>query len=113
MASIERRSGRRRDAGGRRRNVVRYRVRYRDARGAQHSETLTRFVDAERRRSEIEHELSTSTWHDRRRGNLLLRDWVAGWLPTRHDLRATTWVRLEVTINRQVLPGSATCRSTM
>ena len=35
---------------------------------------------------------------------LHLRDWVTGWLPTRHDLRATTRVRLEVTMNRQVLP---------
>lgn len=65
---------------------------------------MARLADAERRRSEIEHELATATWHDRRRGDLLLRDWVAAWLPTRHDLRATTWVRLEVTMNRQVLP---------
>lgn len=104
MASIERRKGRRRDANARVRNVVSYRIRYRDAKGAQHSETMARLADAERRRSEIEHELATATWHDRRRGDLLLRDWVAAWLPTRHDLRATTWVRLEVTMNRQVLP---------
>lgn len=90
MASIERRKGRRRDANARVRNVVSYRIRYRDAKGAQHSETMARLADAERRRSEIEHELATATWHDRRRGDLLLRDWVAAWLPTRHDLRATT-----------------------
>ncbi len=104
MASIERRSGRRRDASGRVREVVRYRVRYRDARGVQHSEAATRLVDAERRRSEVEHQLATSTWHDARRGDVVLRTWVDQWLPTRHDLRATTKVRLEVTMNRQVLP---------
>jgi integrase len=104
MASIERRKRRRRDASGRKRDVVHYRIRYRDHLGVQHSETTTRLADAERRRSEIEHELATSTWHDRRRGEVLLCEWVADWLPTRHDLRATTRVRLEVTMNRQVLP---------
>ena len=104
MASIERRGGRRRDASGRVREVVRYRVRYRDARGVQHSEAATRLVDAERRRTEVERQLTTSTWHDARRGDVVLRTWVDQWLPTRHDLRATTKVRLEVTLNRQVLP---------
>ena len=112
MASIERREGRRRDASGRKREVVSYRVRYRDAKGQNHSETYPRLADAERRRSEIEHELATSTWHDRRRGDELLRHWVAAWLPTRHDLRATTRVRLEVTMNRQVLPEDRPLAST-
>ena len=65
---------------------------------------MPRLADAERRKSEIEHELATATWHDPRRGDVSLRAWVAGWLPTRHDLRATTRVRLEVTMNHQVLP---------
>ncbi len=73
MSSIERRRGQRRDSNGRTREVVRYRVRYRDAKGLQHSETATRLADAERRRSEIEHEMTTGTWHDRRRGDVLLR----------------------------------------
>ena len=73
-----------------------------------HSETASRLADAEQRRAEIEHELAASTWHDRRRGDVLLRDWVAGWLPTRPDLRATIWIRLEVTMNRQVLPRFGT-----
>jgi len=77
MASVERRRSRRRDASGRVREVVRYRVRYRDARGLQHSETASRLVDAERRKSEIEHELATTTWHDPRRGDIPLRQWVA------------------------------------
>jgi hypothetical protein len=64
MASLERRRSRRRDASGRVREVVRYRVRCRDAKGLQHSETASRLVDAERRKSEIEHELATTTWHD-------------------------------------------------
>ena len=112
MASIERRRGQRRDASGRLREVVHYRVRYRDARGRHHSETFPRLVDAERRRLEIAHELTTGTWHDRHRGDVPLQVWVADWLPSRHDLRATTRVRLEVTMNHQVLPrfGSTSLR---
>jgi integrase len=33
-----------------------------------------------------------------------LHEWVEQWLPTRHDLRATTWARLETTTQKQVLP---------
>ena len=64
----------------------------------------SRLADAERRRVEIAHELTTGTWHDRRRSDVTLRTWAEDWLPSRHDLRATTKVRLEVTMNRQVLP---------
>lgn len=88
--------------------IVRYRVRYRDTKGRHHSETTPRLADAERRKSEIEHEMATATWHDPRRGDVQLEGWVDGWLPTRHDLRATTRVRLEVTMNRQVLPRFGT-----
>src|SRR3954451_8914746 len=104
MAHVERRTSRRRDSNGRIKEIVRYRVRYRDAKGGHHSETFARRADVERRKSEIEQELATATWRDPRRGDLLLRTWVQSWLPTRHDLRATTKVRLEVTMNRQVLP---------
>ena len=69
-----------------------------------HSETFPRLADAERRRVEIAHELTTDTWHDRHCGDETLRAWVADWLPSRHDLQATTQVRLEVTMNNQVLP---------
>lgn len=100
--------GQRRDSSGRTREVVRYRVRYRDAQGLQHSETANRLAEAERRRSEIEHAMATATWHDPRRGDVSLEVWVKGWLPTRHDLRATTRVRLEVTIKCQVLPRFGT-----
>ena len=98
MAHIERRRLKRRDASGRSREVVRYRVRYRDASGTQHSETKARLADAERRKAEIEVELAHGTWRDPQQGDVLLRDWVADWLPTRHDLRPTTKARLELTI---------------
>lgn len=112
MAHIERRRMKRREASGRSREVVRYRVRYRDASGVQHSETKARLVDAERRKAEIEVELAHGTWRDPQQGEMLLRDWVADWLPTRHDLRATTRARLELTMAKQVLPrfGNATLR---
>lgn len=104
MAYIERRVSRRRDASGRMREQVRYKVRYRDSAGRGHSETLTRRTDAERRKAEIEVDLGHGTWRDPTRSEILLRHWVSEWLPTRHDLRATTKARLELTMAKQVLP---------
>src|SRR4051812_16010454 len=104
MAHIERRVGRRRDAGGRMRETVRDRIRYRDSAGKEHSETTARRADAERRKAELEIELARGTWRDPQRGHILLSQWVADWLPTRHDLRPTTRARLELTMAKQVLP---------
>jgi excisionase family DNA binding protein len=58
VAHIERRRLQQRDASGRTRTVVHYKVRCRDAT----SETKTRLVDAERRKAEIEVALATATW---------------------------------------------------
>jgi integrase len=113
MAHIERRRIQRRDSSGRLRVVIRYRVRYRDESGKQHCETKMRLVDAERRKAEIEVALAGGTWRDPRRGDMRLHEWVEQWLPTRHDLRATTWARLETTMQKQVLPrfGDAPLRA--
>jgi hypothetical protein len=59
-AHIERRRLQQRDASGRTRTVVHYKVRYRDATGKHHSETKIRLVDAERRKAEIEVALATA-----------------------------------------------------
>src|SRR5829696_6497180 len=56
------------------------------------------------RRAEIEVALATATWQDPRRGELSLAEWAQAWLPTRFDLRPTTWARLETTMQKQVLP---------
>jgi Phage integrase, N-terminal SAM-like domain len=104
VAHIERRRLRQRDASGRARTVVHYKVRYRDATGRHHSETKTRLVEAERRKAEIEVALATATWRDPRRGELSLAEWAHSWLPTRLDLRPTTSARLETTMKKQVLP---------
>lgn len=103
MASIERREARR-DAEGRVRRGLRYKVRYRDAAGREHAETFGRMLDAERRKAQIEVSMSDGTWHDPRRGEMRFGVWAAQWLPTRHDLRATTQARLATTMSRQVLP---------
>ena len=112
MAYIERRVSRRRDASGRMRENIRYKVRYRDSAGSEHSETLA-----------ATHRRRTTEGRDRGRprardlagpqaGEILLRQWVSEWLPTRHDLRATTKARLELTMAKQVLPrfGAAPAR---
>jgi hypothetical protein len=104
VAHIERRRLNQRDASGRTRTVVHYKLRYRDATGKHHSETKIRLVDAERRKAEIEVALATETWRDPRRGELSLAEWADAWLPTRLDLRPTTRAGLQTTMKKQVLP---------
>ena len=104
MAHIERRQAKERTPSGRLRTVTRYRVRYRDWSGKQQAETFLRAYDAERRKAQIETELAGGTWTDPRRGEIRLKDWAADWIQTRHDLRPTTWARLETTMRMQVIP---------
>lgn len=104
MAHIQRRQILVTDPSGRKRTVTRYRVRYLDWSGNEHSETYRRAGDAERRKSQIETELTGGTWRDPRRGEIRFGQWAAEWITTRHDLRATTRSRLETTLRMQVLP---------
>ena len=106
MAWIERREVKRPGRSGGR--TVRYQVRYRDHAGRSYAETHRRLVDAERRKAEIEVELSNGTWLDPRRGEVRLAEWAAEWVETRHDLRVTTWARLRTSLARQVLPRFGT-----
>jgi hypothetical protein len=69
-------------------------------------------VEAERRKTEIEVGLAGENWHDPVEGRSvcmsgLSHEWVEHWLPTRHDLRATNWGRLETTVQKQSGPASA------
>ncbi len=102
MASIERRQLQQRDHSGRERTVVRYKVRYHA--GQEHSETKRRLVDAERRVAELEVQMASGSWRDPRRGDVRLSAWAEDWVPTRHDLRASTRARLEMSMSGQVLP---------
>jgi len=104
MVYIERREIQKRDASGRLRKVMRYKVRYRDQDGKSHSETKDRLVDAERRKAQIELQLADNAWRDPRRGLIKLSTWIEQWIPSRHDLRPTTRARLEATMKSQVLP---------
>jgi integrase len=113
MAHIERRRIQRRDSSGRLRIVTRYRVRYRDESGKQHCETKTRLVDAERRKAEIEVALAGGPGVTLVGGRCLCMSGLSSGYPPRHDLRATTWARLETTMQKQVLPrfGDAPLRA--
>ncbi len=105
MAYVDRIERRRVDAAGRVRTILRFRVRYRDAAGREHSEFFRRALDAERRRAEIEMQLNEGRWLDPRRGDMPFREWAEPWVQTRHDLRPTTKARLETTMKKQVLPA--------
>ena len=82
MAHIERRELPRRDRSDRVKTVVRYKVRYHWS-GPEHSETNRRMVDAERRKAEIETELTGGVWRDPRRVEIRLSEWAADWVQTR------------------------------
>ena len=71
----------------------------------EHCETKVRLVDAERRKAEIEVALAGGTWRPAS-GRYAAPRVGEQWLPTRHDLRATTWARLETTMQKQVVPRS-------
>lgn len=104
MAHIQKRQVRVKDVSGRVRTATRYRVRYRDWAGSEHSETFNRAGDAERRKAQIETELAGGSWRDPRRGEIRLSEWADQWILTRHDLRVTTRARLETSMRMQVLP---------
>ena len=104
MAHIERRELEQRDGAGRVKTVTRYKIRYRDWSGREHSETMRRLADAERRKAEIETQLAGGTWRDPRRGEIRLSEWAPDWVSSRHDLRLSTRARLEITMRAQVLP---------
>ena len=108
MASIERKRLIERDRGGRERTVVRHKIRYRDHAGREHSETKRRLVDAERRKAELEVQLSSGAWRDPRRDEIHLSTWARDWVLTRHDQRPSTRARLEMTLTGHVIPRFGT-----
>lgn len=88
-----------------RRDVGRWRARYRGADRRERSRTFARKSDAERWLRANESALAEGTWLDPGRGALTVAGWVAVWLPTRKaDLRPTTWERMEQVCRVHVVP---------
>jgi hypothetical protein len=77
-------------AGIAKRSDGRWRARYRDAAGVEHSRHFTRKVEAQHWLDTVTTALTSGTYTDPRRSRITVSDWAARWLATKVDLKATT-----------------------
>jgi hypothetical protein len=68
----------------------RWRARYRDAAGVEHSRHFTRKVEAQHWLDTVTTALTSGMYTDPRRSRITVSDWAARWLATKVDLKATT-----------------------
>jgi hypothetical protein len=68
----------------------RWRARYRDAAGVEHSRHFTRKVEAQYGLDTVTTAVTSGTYTDPRRSRITVSDWSARWLATKVDLKATT-----------------------
>jgi len=73
-----------------RRSDGRWRARYRDAAGVEHSRHFTRKVEAQHWLDTVTTALTSGMYTDPRRSRITVSDWSARWLATKVDLKATT-----------------------
>jgi integrase len=76
MAHIQKRV--RKDKDGK--LITTWRLRYRDPAGHEHSKVYARRIDAERKKTEVETELSHDTWIDPALAKVSYGDWVEEWM---------------------------------
>jgi integrase len=82
----------------------RWRARYRDRAGREHSCHFKRKVDAQRWLDAVTTAVTTGTYTDPRRSRITVAEWSARWLATKVDLNATTRRGYEGMLRTHVLP---------
>ncbi|MGH8862601.1 MAG: hypothetical protein ACRDVG_15440 [Jatrophihabitantaceae bacterium] len=82
----------------------RWRARYRDPSGAEHSRHFVRKVDAQRWLDVVTTAVTTGTYTDPRRSRITVAEWATRWLATNVDLKATTLRGYEGMLRTHVLP---------
>jgi integrase len=82
----------------------RWRARYRDREGREHSQTFARKVDAERFLAEVDVDQARGRWADPRLGRVTVGQWCEDWWATTVDLADSTRVRTRGILNNYVLP---------
>jgi integrase len=90
----------------------RYRARYRDAAGKEHSKHFTRKQDAQRWLNDVTAAVVTGTYVDPRRGRVTVGEWARTWLDGRADLKPSTRERYEGILRTHVLPRWSDVRLT-
>ncbi len=87
-----------------RRSDGRWRARYRDAAGSEHSRHFARKIDAQRWLDAVTTAMTTGTYTDPRRSKITVSEWASRWLATKVDLKATTRRGYEGMLRVHVLP---------
>jgi integrase len=82
----------------------RWRARYRDAAGKEHSQHFVRKVDAQRWLDEVTASLVTGQYVDPRRARLAVGEWADGWMRGRAHLKPKTLAGYESLLRTRVLP---------
>lgn len=88
----------------------RWRARYRDSAGAEHSRHFKRKVDAQRWLDEVTTAVTTGMYVDPGRGRITVGAWSRRWLDTKVDLKPSTRTRYEGLLRVNVLPRWADVR---
>jgi integrase len=104
MRAIARSRQTRRRHGKHRKAHGRWRARYRDAGGVEHSRHFGRKVDAQRWLDSVTTALTEGTYTDPRRSKITVTEWAMRWLATKVDLKATTRRGYECALRVDVLP---------
>ena len=82
----------------------RWRARYRDSAGREHSRHFKRKVDAQRWLDEVTTAVTTGMYVDPGRSRITVGEWSRRWLETKVDLKPSTWARYEGLLRVNVLP---------
>jgi integrase len=83
---------------------VSWRARWRDDRGAQHSKSFARKVDAERFMTQLEHAQLNGAYVDPAAGKMTVGEWSAKWLHSQVQLKPKTRSSYESLLRCWVLP---------
>ena len=93
-----------------RRGDGRWRARYRDAAGREHSRHYARKVDAQAWLDSVTTAVTTGTYVDPRASRVTVGEWAPRWLATKVNLKQTTRVTYEILLNKHILPTWADAR---
>src|SRR5690348_15357113 len=82
----------------------RWRARYRDRAGKEHSRHFKRKVDAQRWLDDVTAAVTSGMYVDPGRSRITVREWSGRWLDTKVDLKPSTRARYEGLLRVNVLP---------
>lgn len=82
----------------------RWRARYRDARGHEHSRHFKRKIDAQNFLDQVTTAVQTGMYVDPRRSRVTVGEWSKRWLATKVDVKATTYRGYDSMLRTHVVP---------